>query len=289
MIEKNIINSNKMFKKHNTFENTKIPKKLRRMGEKLIINEIKNLNNETNEIIEQTKDKIHFYNINIKNKNISIKQDLINNQINTENNNKISSDIIYKLISEKSLFKQRMLSNNICSITSKINNKKNKTDSLSEDKNNNSLSAFNPKNIEIIDKYNKNFKKDIKILNHISPINKFIRNIKYFDKSDSFNNYKNNYLNLRKTIGEWKKNEYEQLFNKILKTNANEEKGEFDNNYKRKDIFKYKFNRNKFKKQKILINAIIKADKDSTFPRFYLPTSGSTLLSRDEIQTKNNI
>ena len=289
-------NFNRTIKRHLTLGDLQISKQFRRMGmgNKIIIDEIKNINKNTNEIMDNSFEKINTFNIKLKYKKDSLKQKLLKMKINSENDNsKTPNDIIYKLISEESLFKQKLLSDNLCNINAKINDKRFISDPLSEDESiyhNFCLSAYNWKNMKIINKNRNNIEKDVKILRHISPYSKTIGRKKLVDENDSFNNYRNDYLNLRKTIGEWKKYEYEQLLNNISKNkkegkdeenlniNINKEKSSKNN----KDCLINKINNIKFKKQKVLINAIMNPNEDNTFPNYYLPKTGESLLSKIE-------
>ena len=275
-------------KRRNTFGDLKISKHFRRMGNKMIVEEIKNIDKETNIINDKPIEEIQVYNINLKYQSDLIKQKLIKNKINSEsNNNKTSNDVVYKLISEESLFKQKMLSDNLCNVKAKMNDKRFMSEPMKDESiyHNFCLSAYNSKNMRIIDKYDNTLKNDIRISKYISPYTKHMTKKKLFNENDSFNNYKDNYLNLRKTIGEWKKYECEQLLYKINKTNNKEGKDEEsinkDKNNKNKDPLVYKIN--KSKKQKILINAIMNPNEDNTFPKYYLPKSGTNLLSKSEI------
>ena len=287
-------NINRSMKRHFTLGDLQISKQFRRMGmdNKIIIDEIKNINKNTNEIMDNSFEKINTFNIKLKCKKDLLKQKLLKMKINSENNNtKTPNDIIYKLISEESLFKQKLLSDNLCNITARMNDKRFVNEPLSEDESiyhNFCLSAYNWKNMKIINKNKNNIEKDVKIMRHISPYSKTIGRKKFVDENDSFNNYRNDYLNLRKTIGEWKKYEYEELLNKISKNNKKEGKDEDLNinkeksNKNNKDCFLNKINNIKFKKQKILINAIMNPNEDNTFPNYYLPKTGDNLLSKIE-------
>ena len=254
------------------------------MGNKIIINEIKNLNKKTNKIKDQSEDKIYKYNIKLKYKKELITKKLLKSKINNDNDNKTPNDIIYKLLSDEPLFKQKMISDKICGVTSKMNDSK-FLKHFSEDESiyhNFCLSAYNSKNMKIIEKNKIKLETDVKILRHISPSNNF-GNKKLLDENISFNNYKNDYLNLRKTIGEWKKYECVELLNKMNKKNQKERIDDDNINlnkeksHKNKDAFIHKI-----KKQNILINAIMNPCEDNTFSKYYLPKTGSNLLSKKE-------
>ena len=280
-------------KRHYTFGEMKISKKFRRMGKKLILEEVKNIDKQTNEIIDQTKDKIYFYDLKLKYPKESLKQNLLLTKINSENEKtQTPCDITYNLISTQPLFRQKILSDNLCSITSKINDERFQRKVSEEEPiyHNFCLSAYHPKNLKIIDKNNKpKFQKGIKIFKHISPCTSKIGKKKLLDENDSFDNYKNNYLSLRKTIGEWKKYEYEQLMDKINKENIREgldddsiglsiEKISKNNN----DAFYYKISSIKYKKEKNLMNAIMNPEENNSFPTYYLPKTERSFRARIE-------
>ena len=284
--------TDRVLKRYLTFGDMHISKKLRRKGDKLILNEIQNLNNKTKEIIDNPKDQIHFFDITLKFQKDIVKQNLLKMKISKDNDNaKVPNDLVYSLISQQPIFNQKMFSENLCDVNAKINDKKYQKEPLSEEQSiyqNFSLSAYNSKNIHINNK-NNYLENDIKILRHISPYSKTIGRKKLIDENDSFDKYRDNYLNLRKTIGEWKKYEFERFLNDISQSNKNE--GKNDNNlnlYKEKknkikDAFIYKINHSKYKKQKILMNAIVNPNEQNTFPKLYLPKGGN-LLSKIEIK-----
>ena len=286
----NTQNYNRTLKRHNTSGDMKISKKFRRMGKKLILDEIKNINKETNEIKDNLSDKIHIFNIKLKYPKYLIKNKLIKSKINNEyNNNRTPNDTIYKLLSEEPLFRQKMISDTICNITAKMNDKKFIKEPLEEESiyHNFCLSAYNWKNMKIIDKAKKHLDKGVKILRHISPCSNNGNNRRALSENDTFNNYRNDYLNLRKTIGEWKKYECKQLLQKMSKNNTKEKDEESPNinkekSSKNKDAFLYRINN----KQQNLMNAILNPNEDNSFPSYYLPKSGSTLLSKIEINTQ---
>ena len=271
----------RVMKRHYTSGNLKLSKRLRRMGDKLIVNEVKNLNKETKEIIDKPNKDILYFNIKFKYEKDLIKNKLLKYKINSENDNsKTPTDIIYKLISDEPLFKQKLLNDKICNINAKLNDNKFNRESKAEEEesiyHNFCLSAYNWKNMNIINKNRNNFEKDVKILRHISPNSKNIGIKKLINENDSFNNYKDNYLNLRKTIGEWKKYEFEELMNSMYKNKDRD---------KDKDVVVNKNNNVKFKKEKILINAIINPNENNIFPEYFLPKTGGNLLSKVEINT----
>ena len=266
-----------MYKRTRSSMEMEVSKCFRRMGKKVILDEIQNINKETNQIMDASDENIKTYNIKLKYKYQAdlIKQKLLKSKINSEyDNTKTSSDVVYKLLSEESIFKQKMLSENLCSLSDKFQDTS-EEDTMKDESiyHNFCLSAFTFKNIKTLNKFKNSLKNDIKILKYISP-DKTIGNKKLINENTSFSDYKDNFLCLRKTIGEWKKFECEKLLSKINK----------DNNSKIRDLLLNK--NNKYKKHKILINAIINPIEENAFPLVFLPRSERSLLSKSE---SNNI
>ena len=54
-------------------------------------------------------------------------------------------------------------------------------------------------------------------MRHISSYTKLKDSKKLLTKNDVFDNYRYNYLDLRKTIGEFKKYEYQEIMDRIRK------------------------------------------------------------------------
>ena len=104
--------------------------------------------------------------------------------------------------------KNKLTYNKLCNLNSGIVEHKNQNESFSEDEsiyNNFCLSAYNIKNNKILSQFNKKFDNDVKIMRHISSYTKFKDKKKLINRSESFDNFRYDYLNLRKTIGEFKK------------------------------------------------------------------------------------
>jgi hypothetical protein len=285
-------NSSKGFKrnsflKKNTCIDLKITQKFRNFGAKIVMNDIKNLNKETNEIIDSQKNKIRTFDIKMKCPKNKINIKLIDNKMNIQNIHQTPSDITFKLLSDEPIFKEKLLSENICGIRPKKNIKINYNSEESEEDSlfhNFCMSASNLKNIKIIDKH-KNIQKDIKILRHISPSSNYIGSKKFTDRNDSFNNYKDDYLNLRKTIGEFKKFECEILAKKLNQNEAIKKNESLRNMNKEKSIriknsyFKI-LNEVNTAKQKDIESAIINPNIEHTFSKYFLPICEKALLTR---------
>ena len=257
---------------------------------KIIINNIHNLNIETNKIIDQEKGKIKFIDIFLKYPSIQINNKLINKCLNCKN---VPSDSISKLLFNNKIFKQRLIYNNLLNIKNKgertqstINNyslKSNIFDDeskyITNDKNKYNLSAYNIENIENLNK------------KHISDEHIKENNVKIYKINNVYKIYKDNYLNLRKSISNFRKTEYQKILNLSKRTNKiynetiingtlNSNVIDKKSNLDDKILFKKKINAIEEKNYKSLSSAMLNPDESSIFSKFYLPKSGSLLLQR---------
>ena len=257
---------------------------------KIIINNIHNLNIETNKIIDQEKGKIKFIDIFLKYPSIQINNKLINKCLNCKN---VPSDSISKLLFNNKIFKQRLIYNNLLNIKNKgertqstINNyslKSNIFDDeskyITNDKNKYNLSAYNIENIENLNK------------KHISDEHIKENNVKIYKINNVYKIYKDNYLNLRKSISNFRKTEYQKILNLSKRTNKiynetfingtlNSNVIDKKSNLDDKILFKKKINAIEEKNYKCLSSAMLNPDESSIFSKFYLPKSGSLLLQR---------
>ena len=257
---------------------------------KIFINNIHNLNIETNKIIDQEKGKIKFIDIFLKYPSIQINNKLINKCLNCKN---VPSDSISKLLFNNKIFKQRLIYNNLLNIKNKgertqstINNyslKSNIFDDeskyITNDKNKYNLSAYNIENIENLNK------------KHISDEHIKENNVKIYKINNVYKIYKDNYLNLRKSISNFRKTEYQKILNLSKRTNKiynetfingtlNSTVIDKKSNLDDKILFKKKINAIEEKNYKCLSSAMLNPDESSIFSKFYLPKSGSLLLQR---------
>ena len=225
--QKENMNFQRKYKKKYTFSQVNISKKFRRIeGDKIIMNEAKNMDKKTKEIINNSKDKISNFNINLKFKKLDVKQKLINDRLNLakEEEKKFPNDLVYKLVKDEPVFGQKLTYNKLCNLNSNIVDHKAQNESFSEDEsiyNNFCLSAYNVKNNKILSQFNKKFDCDVKIMRHISSYTKFKDKKKLINRSESFDNFRYDYLNLRKTIGEFKKYEYQEIIDRLNKKKEN--------------------------------------------------------------------
>ena len=285
--EKENMNIKRKMKKKYTFSQFDIAKKFRRIdGDKIIINEAKNMDKKTKEIFNNPKDKIPKVNLNTKFKKIDIKQKLINDRLTLakEEEKKFPNDLVFKLVIDEPVFRQKLTYNKLCNINSNLVENKNQNESFSEEEsihNNFCLSAYNIKNNTILSQFNKKFDSGVKIMRHISSYTKFNDRKKLLNRNESFDNYRYNYLGLRKTIGEFKKYEYQQIMERLnKKKDIIEEENKIA--IKFKDPLAQKISNIRYRKQKVLSNALMNPNEEHSFPRYFLPRTGSSLISKNE-------
>ena len=288
--EKENLNLKRKMQKKYTYNRIEVAKKFRRIhGDKIIINEAKNYDKKTKEILNHSPEKIPKINLNLKfQKNIS-SQKLMQDRLNLDKEEeekkekKFPNDIVYKLIIDEPVFRQKLVYKNLCKLHSNNNEYKIQNESFSEDEsiyNNFCLSAYNIKNNKFMEKYSKKVDSDVKIMRHISSYTKFNDKKKLLNRNESFDNFRYNYLNLRKTIGEFKKYEYQEIINRLSKKKETTE--DVRNTIRIKDPFLKKISNIKYRKQKVLSSALMNPDEENHFPRYFLPRTANSLISKNE-------
>ena len=260
--------------------------------EKIQMDKIKNIDSNNKNIIEK-KDDIKKFKLKMKLINENKKIHLSSSQKNFY----VPPDAVAKLIANDSLYKEKRTYEKLCNINMNQKNNNNNVSTISNGKSINSksqeesetdrynyvLSAYDQKNIKKINGY-RNINENIK-----TPIN----NAKYKINRlhNTFNLCKNNLLNLRRTMSDWKKNDYNLLVNKMAKNFDNGDESYNDRDYLfRNNSVGFLTGKNslvkniKLRKEKSLLNAMINPNDNITYSRFFLPRSGSMLLSRKENQ-----
>ena len=276
----------------------------KKMGKKVILEDIRNLNYKTNKIIDKEKEKIIYIEIFLKDptNKISNSKTILNKYSTFK---KLPSDSLSKLCFHNDIFKQRILYKKFINISTKkeaknetnINEKlfdKNifgdRYEFIDDNSNRNAgkfnLSVYNMNNVEKI----KNFKNITNLKNKEAKEN--LNNNKIYKINNAYKLYKNNYLNLRKSISDFRRKEYQGLLNKIANCKDSENvepyviiKDNTDtlNNLNDKLLFKNKIsNLIKDKKHKFLSSAMLNPDESNNFSQYYLPRSGSMLLTREK-------
>ena len=212
-----------------TYNQVDIAKKFRRIdGDKILTNEAKNIDKQTKEILNNPSEKIPKINLCLKFKKLNATNKLIQDKLNQaiKEEKKFPNDLVYKLLVNEPTFKQELIYKKLCNFKKiSVENKK-QNESFEEDEsiyNNFCLSAYNLKNCKFLEKCNKKFDSDVKIMRHISSYTKFNDKKKLLNRNESFDNYKYNYLDLRKTIGEYKKYEYQEIMERFNKKNEEKE------------------------------------------------------------------
>ena len=285
--EKEDINIKRKIQKRTTHAHFELGKKFKRIaGDKIIMNEAKNFDKNTKEVINNSSENIANFTLNMKFRKLDVQRKLINDRLNPgeEERRKTPYDITYKLISNDPSFKQKLVYKKLCDLNIANQDERKLNDSFTEEEsiyNNFCLSAYNIKKNKYLEKVTKKFDSDVKIMRHISSYTKFNDRKKLINRNDSFNNFRYNYLDLRKTIGEFRKYEYQEIMDRFSKKKENKE---FDTRatIRVKDPLPQKIVNLRYKKQQVLSNALVNPVDDNTFPEFFLPRTGSMLISKNE-------
>ena len=262
-----------------------IPPNKKLFAEKIKVNEVKNIDNNSKNLLEQNK--INKIKIKIKLPKEKIQTHLINTMQNKSE--KIPSDTIGKLLSNNTLFKQRQTFENLCHINMNTKLQEKTTDnkslySISKDEDEDStyhnfcLSMYDPGNLKKIDETRTTINKYYGY-NNLNRNNLKDSKIHFNELHRTFHLFKDNLLNLRRTMSDWKTNEYKNLVDKIRKNKKGiKEKDEKDmgrnNSYGFKNI--------RMRKQNSLLNAMINPKDEFRYSQYFLPRTGSMLLSRKE-------
>ena len=186
---------------------------------------------------------------------------------------KPNSEIITSLMNTDSLFQ----TNNNYGILCNLNKRKSSGDIINNNQNqdntnesreeeeenyytNNCLSLFDQGNLK---KLNQN-----KNQNKIYPqsTNSLTR-IKFNQIHKTFDLNKDNYLNLRRTLSDWKKTECLSLLNELTKNRTSK-------------IEEEKIKKSNLRRQNSVLNAYVNPKDKFEFSQFYLPRTGSLLLKR---------
>ena len=186
---------------------------------------------------------------------------------------KPNSEIITSLMNTDSLFQTNNNYGILCNLNKRkssgdiINNNQNQDNTYEsreeEEENyytNNCLSLFDQGNLK---KLNQN-----KNQNKIYPqsTNSLTR-IKFNQIHKTFDLNKDNYLNLRRTLSDWKKTECFSLLNELTKN-------------KTPKIEEEKIKKSNLRRQNSVLNAYVNPKDKFEFSQFYLPRTGSLLLKR---------
>ena len=241
---------------------------------KIKIDSVKNIENKI--VLEPLK----LNKIKIK---LKVQREIIqNNMLNKiKKIEKPPSEIITRLMSTDNLFQINKSYQSLCNIYRQvkpveINNAQEKNENGNNDSkededsfsHNFCLSLYDEGNLK---KLNQNKHNKINFPQTIRKESK----IKIEQLHNTYNIYKNNFLNLRRTVSDWKRGEYINLLDK-MKRNITPKK---DKDKKEEDIKK-----KILRKQNSLLNAIINPKDKSEFSQYFLPRTGTLLLQRVEEQ-----
>ena len=235
--------------------------------DKIKLDSIKNIENK--KIMEPLK--MNKVKIKLKINKEKIQNDMSNNIKKFAA--KPNSEIITSLMNTDSLFQ----TNNNYGILCNLNKRKSSVDIINNNQNqdntnesreeeeenyytNNCLSLFDQGNLK---KLNQN-----KNQNKIYPqsTNSLTR-IKFNQIHKTFDLNKDNYLNLRRTLSDWKKTECLSLLNELTKN-------------KTPKIEEEKIKKSNLRRQNSVLNAYVNPKDKFEFSQFYLPRTGSLLLKR---------
>ena len=275
---------NKFEKKENMFRPRKlgkrsysqiIDKKFNFLKEdpKMEINKIKNMDNNTKKILEKEKDEIKVIKIKLKQPKEKINKKYVKLK---ENYSDIPNDVIYEIFNKNALFKQKFLYDNLCNIKFKKDEANIKKDTENEESeseyHNFYMSAYDFGNIKKLEKFSKNSSENNK------PNKTRNENI-----IETFDSNKDNFLNFRKTMNSWKRDNFEKLYNTIKSKENNDQTNLTPES---KFIsFKRKMNLRQ-RKQNSLLYAMVNPIEQSLYPTYFLPRNGSMLLKRKTLNEK---
>ena len=244
---------------------------------KIDINQVKNIDNNSKTILEKEKHEI-------KVSKIKMKETIDRNKRYfklKENYYGIPNDTYFNILSKNPLFKQKFLYDKMCNVKFKkietnIKEDTEKDESESE-YHNFYMSAYDFGNIKKLGKFSN---KTIEFDRPVKKRNKDTNIIEAFESS------RDNFLNFRKTMDSWKKENYEKLYNRLRKSKDNV--GHSNANYPSESRFISSKRKNNIRliKQNSLENALINPNEQNIYPRYFLPRSGSMLLKRRTLNEK---
>ena len=203
---------------------------------------------------------------------------------------KPSSEIVTKLISTDHLFQTNKSYQSLCNLYNKgktidINNSQGKNNIIDDNNtvskdddesfsHNFCLSLFDQGNLKKINQNRHNYINNYKSVNYSNSLKKESK-IKIDQLHKTYNQYKNNLLNLRRTVSDWKRGEYLNLIDKLKRNKTpKKEKEKKEEEIKKKQI----------KRQTSLLNAIVNPKDHFDYSQYFLPRTGTLLLSRAEEQ-----
>ena len=241
---------------------------------KITTEQIKNIDNNSKSILEKDKNEIKVVKIQLKQPKEKIKRKYMNLK---EDYSEIPNDVVFNIFNKNPLFKQKFLYDKMCNFKFKKEDKSIKENVENDDSeseyHNFYMSAYDFGNLKKIE----NFKK----IRNENEKSKKTRNVHIIETFDS---NKDNYLNFRRTMNSWKKDNFEKLYNKIFKSKENYSQSSYMSETKYIS-FKRRINI-KQRKHNSLLSAMINPIEESLYPKYFLPRSGSMLLKRKTLNEK---
>ena len=276
---------------NNDDNKNKLQKKIKQ--EKKIISGL--LNKIKTDSIKNIENKIVLEPLKLNKIKIQLKvhrEKVQNNMLNNVKKfvDKPSSEIITKLMASDHLFQTNKSYQSLCNLYNKaktldINNSQGKNNNMD---NNNTvskdddesfshnfcLSLYDQGNLKKMNQNRHNYIDNYKSVNYSNSLKKESR-IKIDQLHKTYNQYKNNFLNLRRTVSDWKRGEYLNLLDKLKRNKTPK---------KEKEKKEEEIKRRQMKRQSSLLNAIVNPKDHFDYSQYFLPRTGTLLLSRAEEQ-----
>ena len=276
---------------NNDDNKNKLQKKIKQ--EKKIISQI--LNKIKTDSIKNIENKIVLEPLKLNKIKIKLKvhrEKVQNNMLNNVKKfmDKPSSEIITKLMATDHIFQTNKSYQSLCNLYNKsktldINNSQGKNNNMDDNNtaskdddesfsHNFCLSLYDQGNLKKMNQNRHNYIDNYKSVNYSNSLKKESR-IKIDQLHKTYNQYKNNFLNLRRTVSDWKRGEYLNLLDKLKRNKTPK---------KEKEKKEEEIKRRQMKRQSSLLNAIVNPKDHFDYSQYFLPRTGTLLLSRAEEQ-----
>ena len=289
--DKNVQNIVQISHSNNDDNKNKLQKKIKQ--EKKIISGL--LNKIKTDSIKNIENKIILEPLKLNKIKIKLKvhrEKVQNNMLNNVKKfmDKPSSEIITKLMATDHIFQTNKSYQSLCNLYNKsktldINNSQGKNNNMDDNNtvskdddesfsHNFCLSLYDQGNLKKMNQNRHNYIDNYKSVNYSNSLKKESR-IKIDQLHKTYNQYKNNFLNLRRTVSDWKRGEYLNLLDKLKRNKTPK---------KEKEKKEEEIKRRQMKRQSSLLNAIVNPKDHFDYSQYFLPRTGTLLLSRAEEQ-----
>ena len=289
--DKNVQNIVPISPSNNDDNKNKLQKKIKQ--EKKIISQI--LNKIKTDSIKNIENKIVLEPLKLNKIKIKLKvhrEKVQNNMLNNVKKfmDKPSSEIITKLMATDHIFQTNKSYQSLCNLYNKsktldINNSQGKNNNMDDNNtaskdddesfsHNFCLSLYDQGNLKKMNQNRHNYIDNYKSVNYSNSLKKESR-IKIDQLHKTYNQYKNNFLNLRRTVSDWKRGEYLNLLDKLKRNKTPK---------KEKEKKEEEIKRRQMKRQSSLLNAIVNPKDHFDYSQYFLPRTSTLLLSRAEEQ-----